>query len=68
MIRRNLYVASKAAPDHRQPCNCVAYPFPHRKGGGDCQEQDREPYDPDWARECAIDFKQFEKESNDGME
>ena len=26
------YSASKAAPPHRQPCQCDAWPFPHKQG------------------------------------
>jgi hypothetical protein len=31
----------KRKPD--PPCNCVAYPFPHRAGGGDCGDPGPEP-------------------------
>ena len=61
MIRRNLYVASKAAPEHRQPCTCDLWPFPHRKEAA-CDDNG---WREDWARECAIDFKQFQKENKE---
>jgi hypothetical protein len=30
----------KRKPD---PCSCVAYPFPHRPGSGDCSDPGPEP-------------------------
>ncbi len=27
-----------AARRRREPCHCLAYPFPHRPGGGDCKD------------------------------
>ena len=60
MIRRQYYFASKAAPDHRQPCTCDLWPFPHRKEAS-CQRVD---WRKDWAEECANEARNFEGVEN----